>query len=493
MGAGGLAALTTHVNRDRANGDEPSRLNASRVNPSPSAEAAQNQDVAPPAPAEAAPDVAADLLSDLLHEGVLAKFLRYVRIDTRSDPDGADVPTTPGQLDLSRLLARELEAVGLDDVDVDAHGIVTATLPATPGFEGAPTIGLLAHVDTSPAVSGRNVNPIVHRAYAGGPIRLPSGPAVELGPHIEPRVRGHDIVTSDGSTLLGADDKAGVAEIMEALCRFRRAAATPGAAAAPQGPEPAPIRPAATPHPRIRVAFTTDEETGRGIDFLDIARFGAHVAYTLDGSLAGEIEAENFNAENLRIRIEGRSAHPGMARGQLINAVHLAALLVAQLPAAERPETTCGREGFYHVDEIRGNVEAVELTLLLRDFDREGLARRRACVEALLAALERSHPGARATARVTGGYENMAPHLARHPEVVRRALEAARAAGLEPSLHAIRGGTDGARLTARGLPTPNLFTGAANFHSRAEWVSVQWMEQAVAVVVELARRWALDL
>lgn len=415
----------------------------------------------------------------LLTEGVLTKFLRYVRIDTRSDPAGERVPTTPGQLDLSRLLAAELTELGLEDVELDAHGIVTATLPATPGCESAPTIGLLAHVDTSPAVSGRDVRPLVHRGVDGDPIPLPCGGAVVLPP---PGVRGLDLVTSDGSTLLGADDKAGVAEIMEALCRLLVRPVQPAAAAVAPG----------VPHGRLRVAFTTDEETGRGVDHLDIERFGAAAAYTLDGSLPGEVEAENFNAENLRLRIEGRSAHPGTARGEMVNAVHLAALFAAALPAAERPETTGGREGFYHVDEIAGNAEAVELTLLLRDFDAAGLQRRRDYVTQSLDALTGGHPGSRVTVERTGGYDNMAPALQRSPEVVRLALEAVRATGLEPSLHAIRGGTDGAKLTARGLPTPNLPTGAGAFHSRSEWVCVQWMERSVDLAVQLARLWSVS-
>ncbi len=408
----------------------------------------------------------------LLTEGVLAKFLRYVQIDTRSDPAGTAVPTTPGQWDLSRLLAAEAEAMGLQDVHIDAHGTVTCTLPSNlPGGRRAPTIGFLAHVDTFPGVAGSGVRPIVHRHYAGGPIRLPAGPVIDPSDHPAlNEVIGGDIVTSDGSTLLGADDKAGVAEVMAAVAHLL------------SHPE--------IPHGTLRLGFTTDEETGRGVDHFDIAAFGAEAAYTLDGGALGEVSWENFNAENLRVVIEGRASHTGTARGHMCNAVVLAATIVAALPAHLRPETADGRGGFLHCDEVRGNVERVEMTWLLRDFDAAGLEAKRRWLDGMLAALRDAHPECRTQVTRTGGYRNMREAVDRRPEVGRLALAALQAAGLTPRPELIRGGTDGARLSERGLPTPNLFAGGMDFHSRTEWVPVGWMEKAVETVVQLARLWA---
>ncbi len=410
---------------------------------------------------------------ELLREGVLAKFLRYVRIDTRSDPAGTEVPTTPGQWDLARLLAAEARAMGLADVRLDAHGIVTATLPARgrPGETAGVTVGLLAHIDTSPAVSGAGVRPVVHRAYGGGPLRLPAGGVIDPEEHPALReVVGHDIVTADGTTLLGADDKAGVAEIMAAVARLL------------SQPE--------LPHAALRLAFTTDEETGRGIEFLDVGAFGADVAYTVDGGPLGEISMENFHAANYRVRVVGQSAHTGTARGQMVNALHVAGQFLAMVPGASRPETTAGREGFIHVDAMAGSVECAELTVLLRDFDAEGLAQKERWLRNACAALQAGTAGCTVAVERTGGYRNMREAVARRPAVVALAERAMRAVGVTPHAVPIRGGTDGARLSERGLPTPNLFTGGMAFHSRSEWISVPWMEKAVDTLVELARLWA---
>ena len=412
---------------------------------------------------------------ELLAEGVLAKFLRYVRIDTRSDPAGPAVPTTPGQWDLSRLLAAEARAMGLVEVALDAQGIVTATLPARGQLDpaGGVTVGLLAHVDTSPAVSGKGVRPIVHRGYPGGALPLPAGAVLE--PRTHPalaEVVGHDLVTSDGSTLLGADNKAGVAEIMAAVAHLLR------------HPE--------APRARLRLAFTTDEETGRGIEFLDVASFGAEVAYTVDGGALGEISSENFHAGNYRVTVVGRSAHTGTARGQMVNALHLAGQLLAMVPAAARPETTAGREGFVHFDAVAGNVERLDLTVLLRDFDAEGLAEKERWLRAACAALQAAAPGSTLAVERIGGYRNMREAVARRQSVVTLAERAMREVGVSPHAAPIRGGTDGARLSEKGLPTPNLFTGGMDFHSRTEWISVQWMEKAVDTLVALARLWAVE-
>lgn len=412
--------------------------------------------------------------SALLTEGPLPKFLRYVQVHTTSDPAGASVPTTPGQLDLSAMLVRECQEMGLADAAMDRWGIVTATVPPSPGCAGAPVVGLLAHVDTSPDVSGQGVRPIVHRAYAGGPIRLPAGPIIDPDEHPElAEVVGHDLVTSDGSTLLGADDKAGVAEILAVVARLLR--------------EPD------LPHGPLRLAFTTDEETGRGIAHLDPVRLGAELAYTLDGGPLGEFSWENFEAENVRVTVSGRSAHPGTARGKMVNAAGLAAGLLAAIPAGWRPETTSGREGFIHCTGLRADVERAELQLILRDFEPEELAAKRAWLEAALAALGAGHPGAAAQVERTGGYQNMRRAVERRPQVTALALEAMRAVGVEPRVLPIRGGTDGARLSERGVPTPNLFAGGVNFHSRTEWISVAWMEKAVEVVVALCGLWSREV
>ncbi|BAS29152.1 peptidase T [Limnochorda pilosa] len=408
--------------------------------------------------------------NELLSEGLLAKFLRYVQVETTSAEDPQDIPSTPGQWELARILATELETMGLEDVRVDEHGIVTATLPAR-GAPEAPAVGFLAHMDTSPAAPGRGIQPIVHRSYRGGDLVLPAGPVLSEADHpLLREVVGHDLVTSSGDTLLGADDKAGVAALMEALCRL--------------------LKDERHVHGPIRVAFTPDEENGKGIEHFDVAGFGAVAAYTLDGGRLGELEWENFNALNLRVTLQGRSAHTGTARGAMVNAVHLAARLIEGIPAEMRPETTQGREGFLHVDRVQGSVEQVEMAWLLRDFTAEGLQAKRALLERELEALRLAHPGAEATVAETGGYRNMREALERFPQVVERAREAYRDAGVEPIETPIRGGTDGARLSQMGLPTPNLFAGGVNFHSRTEWVSVQWMEKAVEVVLALAGRWA---
>lgn len=406
----------------------------------------------------------------LLTEGVVAKFLRYVQVDSPSG-EGIDVPTTPEQWNMARLLEAELRALGLSEVRVDEHAIVTATLPGN--RPGAPAIGLLAHYDTFPGTPGRGVKPLIHRNYDGGEIRLPAGPV--LSPQEQPallRCVGHDIITSDGSTLLGADDKAGVAEIMEILCRL--------------------IKDPGIPHGPIRVGFTPDEETGKGVLLFDVEAFNAVAAYTFDGSLAGEVEHENFNAQNLKVTITGRSAHTGTARGVMINALQLAAELITAIPATMRPETTQGYEGFIHADEIRGNVEEVTVKMLLRDFTEEGLAHKRAIVESLLQGLEQRYPGARAHVEQTGGYRNMRAGVEKDPRVLGLALQAVRDVGLEPVLKPIRGGTDGGVLTERGLPCPNLFTGGANYHSRTEWASAQWMELAVAAGLRLVELWSQE-
>jgi tripeptide aminopeptidase len=405
-----------------------------------------------------------------LAEDVLDRFLRYARIDTQSAYDRETTPSTAKQLDLSRLLEQELRELGLDDVRLDEHGYVHASLD---GNESAPRIGLIAHVDTSPDVTGTGVDPQVHRGYAGGAIALPGDPSQVLSPEHSPALAdkvGHDIVTSDGTTLLGADDKAGVAEIMAAVAYLKR---HPELERAP-----------------LRICFTVDEEIGGGADHLDLERFGARYAYTLDGSGLGEIEAETFNATKVIVTFHGFSVHPGSAKGRLVNSIKAAAELLEKLPPdGLSPETTEEREGFVHPHVIRGQAELTELELIVRDHDRARLEEHLGLIRRLAREAEESPRAVRVEVREVEQYRNMREVIDQHPAVVEAAEEAIRRVGLEPKHEIIRGGTDGARLSHRGLPTPNVFTGGQDYHSLREWASVQDMAAAAATVVELARVW----
>ncbi|MGL6279546.1 MAG: peptidase T [Gaiella sp.] len=409
-------------------------------------------------------------LAEELAADVLERFLRYVAIDTAADHTTSTYPSRPEQLELSRLLATELRAIGLDDVVLTEHGYVFASLPGT--VPGAPVVGLIAHVDTSPEAPGAGVRPLVHRAWAGEPIVLPGDTRQVLDPAELPELArrvGHDIVTSDGTTLLGADDKAGVAEIV--------------AAARLLVGDDAPRAP-------VRIAFTVDEETGRGTKHFDLDEFGADVAYTLDGSGLGELELETFSAYQLKLTIGGVSVHPGSAKGRLVNAIKLLADVVAALPRdGLSPETTEGREGFVHPTRIAGGATEATLWMLLRDHDDAELERHVDRVRALAERVVGAEPRATFTIEVEEQYRNMRSALDAHPEVVAMAEEAIRRIGVEPVHTIIRGGTDGARLSERGLPTPNLFTGGQDYHSVREWASVQDMAAAAATVVELARVW----
>jgi tripeptide aminopeptidase len=406
-----------------------------------------------------------------LAEDVLDRFLRYVRIDTQSAYGQSTSPSTPKQLDLSRLLVEELGEIGLDDVRLDEHGYVYAALP---GVETAPTIGLVAHVDTSPDVTGTGVQPQVHRGYDGSRIALPGDPTQVLDPEEQPALRekiGHDLVTTDGTTLLGADDKAGVAEIVAAAAYLKR------------HPEPR--------HAPLRLCFTVDEEIGAGADHLDIDAFGAGYAYTLDGSGLGELETETFNAWRVVVTIHGRAVHPGSAKGKLVSSIRLAADFVASLPRDRlSPETTEDREGFIHPSSIHGTGEKTVVELIVRDHDRAKLDEHLALIRSLADEVTTREPRARVEVHEEETYRNMREVIDDHPRVVEAAEEAFRRAGVEPVHAIIRGGTDGARLSQRGLPTPNIFTGGQEYHSLREWASVQDMAAAAATVVELARVWA---
>jgi len=405
-----------------------------------------------------------------LADEVLERFLRYVRIDTQSDGDSDSYPSTAKQRDLGEVLQRELRGLGLEDAELTGHGYVFATLPGSAG----PTVGLVAHMDTSPDESGANVDPQVVRGWDGGDIVLPGDPRMVLraeeNPILAERV-GHDIVTTDGTTLLGADDKAGVAEIMGAVAYLAR------------HPE--------IEHAPIRVGFTVDEEVGRGVEHLDIDEFGADFAYTLDGSEVGRIDDETFSASEVRIRVEGHSVHPGTSKGKMVNAIKLAARLLDRLPKDERsPETTEGREGFVHPTKVTGTTAEAELRFIARDFDAAKLAEHEDLLRRLADELAAEEPRAQITVTVEESYRNMKEFLGADPAVTEAADEAARRCGIEPWREPIRGGTDGTMLSARGLLTPNIFTGGQQFHSVLEWASVQDMAASAATVVELAKLWA---
>ena len=403
---------------------------------------------------------------------VLERFCRYARVDTQAEEKSTTYPSSPGQRELGRLLVQELREIGLADAAADEHGIVLATIPAT--APSAPTTAWIAHVDTSPETSGRNVKPLVHRNYNGGDIVLPGDPTKVIRAAENPELvkrKGATIVTSDGTTLLGSDDKSGVAVIMEA------AAQLVGRREIVHGP--------------IRVCFTCDEEIGHGVDHIDLKKLGATVAYTLDGGGEGEIDGETFSADLAEVTIRGVNIHPSIGKGRMVNAIRLAAMFLDRLPRRLlAPETTADREGFLHPYRIEGGVAEVDLRILLRDFDTANLAGQTELLRAVARPLEKEYPQARFEIRVTPQYRNLADGLAKEPRAMAFAEEAMRRVGLEPRRTIIRGGTDGSRLTEMGLPTPNLSTGEHNIHSPLEWTCLEEMETAVRVLVELAQIWA---
>jgi tripeptide aminopeptidase len=413
----------------------------------------------------------ASALAEELAPDVLARFLRYVKVDTQGAYREPQRPSTEKQLDLSRMLVQELHDLGIENAELNEGAAVFAGLP---GVEGAPVVGLIAHVDTTPDVVGAGVQPLVHESWDGAPIELPGDGRQVLDPAQLPELAarvGHDIVTSDGTTLLGADDKAGIAEIMAAVVYLLRH----------------PERPRAP----IRIAFTVDEEVGRGAEDFDLDSFGADVAYTLDGSGVGELETETFSAKSIRVTIHGLSVHPGSAKGKLVNAAKLAAELVSSLPQDRlSPETTEDREGYVHPHRISGGAEEAIVDFIVRDHDDELLEQHTQLIRDLAAAVAEREPRAFVEVEVRDSYRNMRPYIQENPRVVDAALEAIRRVGLEPKLAITRGGTDGAVLSAAGLPTPNLFTGGQEYHSVREWASVQDMAAAAATIVELVGVWS---
>ncbi len=410
-------------------------------------------------------------LAARLAEDAAERLLRYVRIDTQSDEDSDTYPSTDGQLDLLRLLRYELEDIGLADVAMDPHGYVTGTLPATVEHEVS-TIAWFAHVDTAHEVSGAGVSPRRAR-YAGGEIRLgDSGQSIrpEQSPELENHV-GHELITTDGTTLLGADDKAGVAEIMAAVAYL--------------------VSQPEIPHGTVKVAFNPDEEIGRGVVHFPVETFGAAAAYTVDGATAGELQTETFSGAQLRMRIRGRSIHPGWAKGELVNAIKIAGEILSRLPQDSlSPETTDGREGYVHPGLVEGDSSEVELRFIVRDFDDDRLAEHVAFLRGLAEEVCGDEPRCTIEVEDRIQYRNPRVALERHPEIVANLEEAIRLVGLEPKETAIRGGTDGSALTEMGLPSANVFTGGHDAHSEREWICVEDMGLAAATLVELARVWA---
>jgi len=402
---------------------------------------------------------------------VLDRFLRYVVIDTQSDASSPTQPSTEKQKNLGRLLVEELLAIGLTDAHLDEHGYVYATVPANTDKQ-VPVICFCSHMDTAPDFTGTNVKPQILRNYAGGDIRLTGDPqqVIRVAEHPELANQiGNDIVTTDGTTLLGADDKAGIAEIMTAA-QFLVA-----------NPD--------IKHGAVKLLFTADEEIGRGVDKVDFAKLGAKFAYTMDGETAGHIEDETFSADGVEIAISGVAIHPGFAKGRMENAIKIVGAIVDRLPKELSPETTEGREGFLHPTALSGSMEKASLSLIVRDFTEAGLATKEKMLEDIVRDVMKAYPGSSYAFTVKEQYRNMKVVLDRHPEIVENALEAVRRAGMEPVRGSIRGGTDGSRLSFMGLPCPNIFAGGHAFHSPLEWVSRQDMEKAVKTIVELARVW----
>ncbi|MCK1322659.1 MULTISPECIES: peptidase T [unclassified Bradyrhizobium] len=403
---------------------------------------------------------------------VTERFLRYVTIDTQSDPESPASPSTEKQKDLGRVLAAELREMGVEDAHLDDYGYVYGTIPANT-TKKVPVICFCSHMDTSPDVTGKNVKPQMVKNYRGGDITLPGDTSQVIRFAEHPALKnqiGNDIITTDGTTLLGADNKAGVAEIMDAAHFF--------------------INNPQVKHGTIKILFTPDEEIGRGVDNVDIKKLGADFGYTMDGESAGSVEDETFSADGATITINGVSAHPGYAKGKMEHAIKIAAAIVERLPREGcSPETTSGKQGFLHPIGIEGALEQATLSFIVRDFTEEGLKEKEILLENIVKDVMKDFPRSTYTFEVREQYRNMKQVIDRHPHILEYAIEAIRRAGLRPMRTAIRGGTDGSRLSFMGLPCPNIFAGEHAFHSRLEWVSRQDMEKAVQTIVHLAMIW----
>ena len=399
------------------------------------------------------------------------RFLKYVSFDTQSSEESESFPSTDKQLVLLNYLADEMRALGLEDVTVDKYGYTMGTIPASEGCENAPVIGFIAHVDTSPDMSGKDVKPHVIDEYDGGDIMLNGSLTMRVAdfPELKDFV-GHTIIHTDGTTLLGADDKAGCAEIMSAAEYL--------------------ISHPEIKHGKIRIGFTPDEEIGRGVDYFDVAAFGADFAYTMDGSSEGELEYENFNAASAVIEVQGRNVHPGYAKNKMINAIQVACELNSLVPTVERPEYTASYEGFYHCVGFNGTVENAKISYIIRDHDGEKFEQKKVYIWSCVDLLKKKYGEEVLTLTLKDQYYNMRRMVEPHPQVIEKAMEAMRMADVEPKIKPIRGGTDGARLSFMGLPCPNIFAGGMNFHGKFEYCSLNTMRKAEQVIINLAQLWA---
>ena len=399
------------------------------------------------------------------------RFLKYVSFDTQSDENSTTFPSTDKQLVLLNFLADEMRTLGMEDVTVDKYGYAMGTIPATKGYENAPVIGFIAHVDTAPDMSGKDVRPRTIDEYDGSDIQLNGSLTMKVSdfPELKNFI-GHTLIHTDGTTLLGADDKAGCAEIMTAAEYLMT------------HPE--------VKHGKIRIGFTPDEEIGRGVDYFDVAAFGADFAYTMDGSAEGELEYENFNAAAATIEIQGRNVHPGYAKNKMINAIQVACELNALVPTVERPEYTTGYEGFYHCVGFNGTVENAKISYIIRDHDSEKFEQKKVFIWSCVDLLQKKYGEGVLKLTLKDQYYNMRKMVEPHPHVIDKAVEAMRKADVEPIIKPIRGGTDGARLSFMGLPCPNIFAGGMNFHGKFEYCSLNTMQKATQVIINLAQLWA---
>ena len=397
--------------------------------------------------------------------------MKYVAFDTQSDENSITFPSTDKQLVLLNALKEEMEAMGMTEVSIDEHGYVMGTIEASAGYEECPVIGFLSHVDTSPDMSGAAIKPQIIRGYNGEDIALNEEVTMKVSDFPELKFfEGHTLITTDGTTLLGADDKAGVAEIMTAAEYL--------------------IAHPEVKHGKIRIGFTPDEEIGRGVDYFNVEAFGAKYAYTVDGGMEGELEYENFNAAGAKLTIEGRNIHPGSAKDKMVNAIQLAMELNSLLPAVMRPEHTEGYEGFFHLVGIKGEVEHAEMSYIIRDHDRAKFEEKKALIERAVEYVNAKHGGEYVHLMLKDQYYNMREMVEPHPEIIEKAMQAMEEAGVQPIVKPIRGGTDGSRLSYMGLPCPNIFTGGMNFHGKFEYVSLDSMYRSMQTIVNLARLWA---
>ncbi len=403
---------------------------------------------------------------------VTDRFLQYVTIDTQSDPTSPTCPSTPKQKNLGKVLVAELKEMGIEDAHMDEHGYVYATIPEN-SDKNVPVICFCSHMDTSPDSSGTNVVPIVHKNYAGQDLVLPDDPSqiIQMNEHPDLKHQiGNDVITASGLTLLGADNKSGLAAIMDAAYFFM------------SNPD--------IKHGRVRILFTPDEEIGRGADKVDIKKLAADFGYTIDGESLGTVEDETFSADGVTIKIQGVSAHPGFAKGKMESAIKIASAIIDRLPKDRlSPETTELKQGFIHPTNIEGKIEQATINFIIRDFEESGLEEHEAALKAVMKEVLKEYPNSSAEFRITKQYRNMKNVLAKQPEIVEYALEAVKEAGVTPRLNSIRGGTDGSRLSYMGLPCPNIFAGEHAFHSKHEWVSVQDMEKAVQTIINLCVIW----